>query len=284
MNYEHRHPNATSGHSTLVLDIPSVAAEVAGASNLVKPVDESAEGEGLGKGRGLATLGGRGDRSGRLGLGDGGNLGLGLGDGGSLGLGGLGGGLGLLDGRAGAAAAGASGVQSGSGDRVVLDGGVGVEEDAGLIVGVELGAEDTDGVVGAGAGDLNVHALGVVLGTVQFAGGVKRDDLVTEDVVAGRDGRGHGSDPFVTVGDQLDSGPLLSRLVETGLLDLDPLEGLDINVGAVASAVGDVGDDGADMRVGPVGPLPLDGAASRDGGAGSSRARVLQYCSAKCVI
>lgn len=78
----------------------------------------------------------------------------------------------------------------GAGDRVAGQGGVDVEEDARVLLLVEGGALAAVGArvarVGlAGARDLEVDALGVVLRAVHVPGGVERDDLVAEDKVAG---------------------------------------------------------------------------------------------------
>lgn len=79
---------------------------------------------------------------------------------------------------------------------VVLDAlvGGGVEGGAGNAVGAAAA-----GVGGARASDLDVDALGVVLGAVLLAGGVQGDDLVAEHVVTGGEGLGDGEGPGVVV-------------------------------------------------------------------------------------
>jgi hypothetical protein len=72
-----------------------------------------------------------------------------------------------------------------AGDGVAAEGGVEVEEDAGVLGRVELGGGHAGGQgFRAAAVDLDVEALGVGLGSVGAAGGVKGDDLVAQDVVA----------------------------------------------------------------------------------------------------
>lgn len=80
---------------------------------------------------------------------------------------------------------------------VVLDASV-----SSLVKGSSSNAVSTvgAGVGGAGAGDLNVDALGVGLGAVLLAGGVEGDDLVAEDVVAGCERLRDGEGPLVAVG------------------------------------------------------------------------------------
>lgn len=139
----------------------SVAARlgVAGSSSLLKPGNEGLKSEGLGQ---LSTAGrSRGCAGSRCSLSDsrgssrgrgssGGSSGSGRGSSGSAVAGG-----GRSRRRAGA---GAAGPESRAGDLVVDGGGVGVEDDAVLVGGVEAGADDTLGRLGSGAGDLNVKA------------------------------------------------------------------------------------------------------------------------------
>lgn len=120
-----------------------------------------------------------------------------------------------------------------------------VEEDAGVGLGVQGRAEGTIGQVGTGASDLQVEALGVVLGTVRAAGGVQGNDLVTDNVVAGLECRGDGNVPGEAVLDQLVRGPGsgVGPADETSLGDLDPLQRGLVDAGGVIGR-GNVGDDG----------------------------------------
>lgn len=210
----------------------------------------------------LVLLGG-GSGGGGLdrGGGSGGSAGGGGNSGGSRGDGG-GGGRGR--GRGGRAGAGAAGVQGRAGHLVAAQGAVGVEENARVVGGVELRGDDALGVLGAGAGDLDVEALRVVLSTVGGSGAVHGDDLVAEDVVARGQGGGHRRGPDVAVLDELRGRPLLGREVDARLVNLDPFERRLVGVGAVAVALGHVGQDGADVRLGPGAPLEVDGTAGRD--------------------
>ena len=225
---------------------------------------------GLGSVAGLGDRRGAGDR--RLG-GDAGRGGDGREDASARGDGGLrgdrdgrvDGGLGLAGGRRLRAGA----VQRRAGDDVVLEVAVvRAEENTGVLGSVELRAGNTLRLVGARARDLDVHALGVSLGAIGLASAVQGNDLVAEDVVARREGLGHGGDPRVVVGDHGDGGPLLRLSIVARLVDLDPLQRLLVRLGAVAAAVGDVGEHGAHVAVGPLGPLELDAAARGDGRGG----------------
>lgn len=84
------------------------------------------------------------------------------------------------------------------------------------------------------------------------------DDLVTEDIGAGCQALGDGDSPGVVVGNQVFCSPLLGVKVNAGLVNLDPLEcGLvDGGAGIIrGTAVGDVGQDGANVGFGPLGPV-----------------------------
>lgn len=152
-------------------------------------------------------------------------------------------------------------VQSRAGHLVAGEGGVGVEEDAGVVGSVQLSSEDTLGVISSRAGDLNVEALGVVLGTVLGASTVHGNNLVAEDVVAGGEGGGDGSGPGVVVGDEVLGSPDLGGQVDAGLVNLDPLEGVLVGRGAVTVALGDVCEDGSLVGFRPGRPEEVDGAA-----------------------
>lgn len=94
---------------------------------------------------------------------------------------------------------------------------------------------------------------------------MKSDDLVSQDVVAGRDRLGDRCRPRVVVRDQLRARPLLRGRVDAASLDLDPLELRLVCLAAIAVAGSDVIDDGA-VWVRPRSscrgaPLEYDGAA-----------------------
>lgn len=211
-------------------------------------------------GRGGSSVDGGGSRGGR---GRGGHSGSGLGAGGSSrgGLrlsgsrghgraggsrarGGGGRGTGGSGGRS-TGGVGAEG-QGGTGDGVGGEVGVKVEDDAVLGLGVERGTGGTVGQLGAGAGDLQVEALGVVLGTVRVLGRVESDDLVADDVVTGLERRGDGDVVGEAVVDQVVCGPGtgVGAADQTSLIDLDPRQSGLVNGGGVIG-LGNVGDDGA---------------------------------------
>ena len=231
-----------------------------GRALLLEPRDEALDGEGLG-----AAVAGGGSGGGLSGGGGGGRGSRGGGSRGG-GHGGSGGGR-VAGARAGTRArAGARLVQSRAGDLVGgVVAAVDVVLDAGVGGGVQGGSQDTLRLVGTSAGDLDVEALGVVLGAVLGAGAVQGDGLVAEDVVSGGEAGRHGHGPGVVVGDHLVGGPAVG---EASLVNLDPLEGALVGVGAVGSALGDVGQHGTDVAFGPLGPLEVDLAAGLDGGGG----------------
>lgn len=148
--------------------------------------------------------------------------------------------------------------QGGAGDGVLSQGGVGVEEDTGVGGGVQLGTQGALRALSAAAGDGNVDAEGVVLSTILGASAVHGDDLVAEDVRAGGQAVGDGDGPGVVVGDQVRGSPRLGVQVDTSLVNLDPLEGglVDGGAGIVGGAtVGNVGQDGSDVGLGPSCPV-----------------------------
>lgn len=108
--------------------------------------------------------------------------------------------------------------------------------------------------------------LGVVLGTVGLLSTVKSNDLVAEDVLASSKVLGDGDGPCVVLTDHLDSSPL-AILVTVGL-DLGPLESGLVNRLDITSVGSNVGDNGADVGLGPGGPVELDCSTSGNGGHG----------------
>ena len=252
--------------------------------NASEPGNESIKSEGLGEAGATFGTGASGrngeDRDGRIG----GWLRF-------LGGGGGGGGRRRSSGRCGrrrgvaatvitavatpAAAACAGRVEGWPGDGVAGDGRIRVEKDAGIVGRVELGSEDALRIVGARASDLDVHALGVVLRAIGRLSSVESDDLMAEDVLTRGQGRGNRGAPCIIVLNQSNSSPLLRGGVIPSLVDLDPLERGLVGLGAVPAAVGNVGEDRTNVRLGPVRPLELDGAAGGNGGRDVSRSGVL---------
>ncbi|KAL5896110.1 hypothetical protein ACKVWC_011545 [Pyricularia oryzae] len=152
----------------------------------------------------------------------------------------------------------------GTGDGVAGGVVVEVEQDTGVGGLVESGGLDAGGLVGAATGDLDVHALGVHLGTTLAVALVQGDDLVAEHVVAGSQVAGDGDGGLVAVLDELVGSP--DAVLQTGLADLEEVErrGVDL-VAAGGAAVGEVVDDGALVAVGPGVPLDGHGLSGRDG-------------------
>lgn len=280
-----------------------MAASVAATSSRLEPVNEGVEGEGLGEGLRAVVTGSRGSSGGS---GSGGSSNDGSAQSREVGAshkGGLegsrgndrrraalsgrssngsgrrdrgnGGGLLRVGARGRGAGRRARAVQSRAGDLVAGDLGIGVEEDTGIVRLVQGRAEGALGLVGARAGDLDIEALGVVLGAVLRASTVHGDDLVAEDVVAGGKGLGDGGGPGVVVGNEVGGSPRLGADVVAGLVDLDPLEGRLVGGRALAGALGHVGEDGAEVGFGPGGPQEVDLAAGGDGGGDGSGLRVL---------
>lgn len=200
-------------------------------------------GRGSGSGGGHVNSGARGRSGGSLNgggaAGDSGRGSAGRGGGGS------GGGGGSRGGVVAAAAAVGEG-QGGAGDGVRGEVLVDVEENAGVALGVEGGAEGAVGQLGAGASDLEVEAHGVVLGAVRVLGRVQRDDLVAEHVVARLEGGGDGDVVGEVVCEQVVGGPhtRVGARDQARGVDLDPLEGGLVNGGRVIRG-SDVVDDGA---------------------------------------
>lgn len=169
--------------------------------------------------------------------------------------------------------AGTSAVESRAGDLVAgVVAAVDVVLDTGVGGGVQGGTDNALRGVGATAGDGDVQALGVVLGTVLGTSTVESDGLVAEDVVAGGEGGRDGDGPGVVVGNHLVGRPAVGV---ASLVNLDPLESRLVGISAVGSALGNVGDHGTDVAGGPVGPLEVDLSAGLDGGRGGGCLGVL---------
>lgn len=145
-----------------------------------------------------------------------------------------------------------------------------VEENTGLRVGVELGGQGTLRVIGSRTSDVNVEALRVVLSAVLGTSTVESDDLMTEDVATRSKSLRDSGSPGVVVLDQIGSSP---GSIQTSSIDLDPLESSRVSGSALSSALGNVGQNRTDVRLGPVRPLELNGTTGLDGeraGTGSS--------------
>lgn len=154
-------------------------------------------------------------------------------------------------GSGGGGVRGGGGVVAGEGEGGARDGVGGeglveVEEDTGVGLGVQRGAEGAVGQLGAGAGDLEVDAHGVVLGAVRVLGRVQRDDLMAQHVVARLEGRGDGDVVGEVVGDQVVGRPhaWVGAGDEARGVDLHPGQGRLVDGGRVVGR-GDVVDDGA---------------------------------------
>lgn len=152
-------------------------------------------------------------------------------------------------------------VEGRAGDLVVGDFLVDADQEAGVLGAVELSSKGSLGVVGATTGDLHVNALWVVLGAVLLSGGVKANNFVPHDVVSISNRLGDGSFPGVSVGDQLVRRPFFTFDVAR-LLNLEPLQGGLVGIGAIAIALGHVGDDGAVVALWPFSPVPCNGTTS----------------------
>jgi hypothetical protein len=252
-----------------------------GASSLLQPGDEGLEGEGLGKSaratsgrrssRGDSGSGGRSNRCGDSVV-LGGGRGSGSGSSGGGGSGGLsrGSGRGVAGARTGTRAGTAE--ESGTRHLVVGVVAVNVDLDTGVGGGVELVSGDTLGVLSAGTGDLQVDALGVVLGAVLLVGGVKSDDLVAENVVTRSDGAGDRDGPGQVVLDELGGSPL-TILVANGV-DLEELQVSSLSRGGVID-LGHVVDNGTDVRLGPGVPLDVNLSSGSDRGNLSTSCSIL---------
>lgn len=99
------------------------------------------------------------------------------------------------------------------------------------------------------------------------------DDLVAEHVRAGLQVGGDDSVPRGVVGDERDRRERLGSRVVPGLVDLDPLEGRLVDVGAGPRVLGHVGQHGPHVGLGPVlVPVEADSTAGRGlGGDGTRR-------------
>lgn len=157
-----------------------------------------------------------------------------------------------------------------AGDAVAGERVVDVDEDTGVVGFVQLHARGAGSeLVGAGARDLEVDTLRVILRAIFVVRRMQRDDLVTQDVVARGHVLGDRDGPAVIGGDELIGCPVsgLVRVVEHALGgNLVEFQGGLVGGGAFAVAIGKVVDDGAVVGLGPIGPLEFDGGAGGHGG------------------
>lgn len=137
-----------------------------------------------------------------------------------------------------------------AGNRVAVDLRVGVERNTRVVGRVELLAERASGLCGAGASNLEVDTLRVVLGTVGLLSGVQSDDLVSHDIVAGGNGAWNYDGPVIALRDELVRGPFgwVARRADAGLVNLEEFQGGLVDSGAGPAAVSEVGDDRPDVR------------------------------------
>ncbi|KAI6758106.1 hypothetical protein HG531_003931 [Fusarium graminearum] len=126
----------------------------------------------------------------------------------------------------------------------------------------ELSRQSTLWVIGTIALDVNVEALRVVLSTVLGCSAMKSNDLVAEDVASSSQGSGDSCSPRVVVLDEIRSSP--GSIFETGGIDLDPLECRNVSLGATSRTLGNICENRANVRVGPLRPLELDSTTSLD--------------------
>lgn len=263
-------------------DLAEVAAtETGAAGRLGTGADRTSAGldrHGSLNSRGLSSRGlDRGDDGGRAGD----NVDSGGGGNRSRGVGGSAGDSGGRGNDGGGALSNGSeaGGESGTGDGVAVEGAVDVEADTSVGGSVEGSTLDTLGKDSAGTSDLNVEALRVVLGAVEVAAGVKGDDLVAKDVLAGTDVGGNLDHPaVVVVNEDIGSPPArgLGTVDKTSLGDLEELESSLLNlVAASVTARGKVVNDGAVVRLGPGVPLNKDAVTRGNNDAALSVGRVL---------
>ena len=147
-----------------------------------------------------------------------------------------------------------------------------IDQDARIRRRIQLLAQRARRVVLPPARDLQVDALRIVLRAVLLTRGMQRDDLVPRDVVPRRDGRRDRDGPGVVRGDELVGRPgagVAGRLEALGV-DFEEGEFGLVDFGAVALAVGEVGDDGPVVTVGPGRPEERDLVASGNGNGGSA--------------
>lgn len=152
-----------------------------------------------------------------------------------------------------------------AGDAVAGERVVDVDEDTGVVGFVQLHARGAcSELVGAGARDLEVDALRVILRAIFVVRRVQCDDLVTKDVVARGHVLGDRDGPAVVGGDELIGCPVagLGGVIEHALGgNLVEFQGGLVGGGAFAVAIREIVDDRAVMGLGPIGPLEFDGGA-----------------------
>lgn len=96
--------------------------------------------------------------------------------------------------------------KGGTGNLVALGAGE-IGHDTGVSGGVKLASRGPLWGSSAGARDLEVDALGVVLGAILLGSRVQGDDLVTENILAGSNAVWNSDGPGVVVLDELGGSP-----------------------------------------------------------------------------
>jgi hypothetical protein len=179
----------------------------------------------------------------------------------------------------GSRAGGTARVDSRARDLVVSEAVVDAERNTRVAGSVQLSGDNTGGLGGTATSNLDVDALGVVLGTVGVLGGVKGDDLVAENVLAGSDVFGDSDGPSEVVLDEVVGGPVLrSGIVQSLLVDLEEGQVTSLDGSAVVtSALRQVVQNGTVVRLGPGVPLKLDLTTSGDSGDLGARLAGLWY-------
>lgn len=115
--------------------------------------------------------------------------------------------------------------------------------------------------------NLNIDTLHIVLRTVLLTSRVQRDQLMAQNIVAVRNSLGHRERVGVVVFNHVVTGPGtrgIAAVDQTLLVDLEELEAGLVDLGAVSVAGGQVVEDGAVVRLGPLGPLHFDLGAGLD--------------------
>lgn len=142
---------------------------------------------------------------------------------------------------------------------------VDVVQDTGVVGAIESGSRYASRVVRSGAGNFQVHALGVTLRSVLLTCAVKGSDIVTKNIVAGSNIGRDADGPRVAVVNQHGCRPLiclLGRIDKAGAVNLEKLECCLVNGVARPIAVCQEIHNGSLVTVRPLRPLELHSIAS----------------------
>ena len=104
---------------------------------------------------------------------------------------------------------------------------VDVYHNAGIVHLIELRAQSSGRLFAAGAGDLEIDALRIILRTICSTGGVESDDLMAKDVVTRCDALRDRDSPAVIIRNQLIRTPRSRNRVivdKTDFVNLEELE------------------------------------------------------------